>query len=292
MRGSSVVFGAFLAGLGGGIAGPRLLPHLLPATTGAVDRVAGLEASITPPATPADFAVQGSAAERTPLRGGPAPEEAAHAMSARPHLPAQEVARRALKFTVSLRGGGVYGSGIVVDKHGFILTNHHVIQGLDHINATLVDGDEMEARVVDDDKDLDLALLKVDRELPVAATPADFLDAQVGDDVYALGCPRKMNFSVARGIVSYVGRKMDGHYYVQAAVPTNDGNSGGPVVNDRGEVVGVMTFILRDSQGLAFAIPLDYAYERFADVLHSDRMDVARFRKWRTERDAPAAASR
>ena len=64
-----------------------------------------------------------------------------------------------------------------------------------------------------------------------------------------------MNFTVSRGMVSYVGRRIDGNYYLQSDLATNDGNSGGPVVNDRGEVIAVMTFILRDSQGLAFAVP-------------------------------------
>ena len=184
----------------------------------------------------------------------------------------------------------MYGSGIVVDTRGYVLTNFHVIQGVDHIRVQFPDTDDMPATVVDEDKELDLALLKVDATRTVAAPAADLLDAQVGDDVYAVGCPRKMNFTVSRGMVSYVGRRIDGRYYLQSDLPTNDGNSGGPVVNDRGQVVGVMTFILRDSQGLAFAIPMDYAYERFADVLKSDRVDVSRFQRWRSDQDAATAS--
>ncbi len=276
---AAAALASLLLGLVGGVGGARASARLF-RDSSAVDRVSGIDAK-------AMINEPSAGAKTMPLAIPPPP---AGSLDPLPRLPAQEIARRALRFAVSIRGEGVYGSGIVVDTRGYILTNHHVIQGLDKIKVSLVDGDELMAKVVDDDKDLDLALLKVDATFPVAAVPADFLDAQVGDDLYAVGCPRKMNFSVARGMVSYVGRKIDGHYYVQASLPTNDGNSGGPVVNDRGEVVGVMTFILRDSQGLAFAVPLDYAFERFSEVLRDDSMDVARFKKWRDDHDAATAS--
>lgn len=207
-------------------------------------------------------------------------------------LTPQQVSKKALEWTASIRGDGVYGAGIVVDRRGYVLTNHHVIQGLDKIRVQFTDTAELPAKVVADDKDLDLALLKVDVERPVAASPGDFLTAQVGDDVFAVGSPRKMNFTVSRGMVSYVGRRIDGNYYLQSDLATNDGNSGGPVVNDRGEVIAVMSFILRDSQGLAFAVPIAYAYERFADILGADRLDLTRFKTWRSEQDALGTASR
>lgn len=207
-------------------------------------------------------------------------------------LTPQQVAKRALQWSASIRGEGVYGAGIVVDTRGYVLTNQHVIAGLEKIRVQFVDSAEMPAKVVAVDKDLDLALLKVETTRPVAAIPGDFLTAEVGDDVFAVGCPRKMNFTVSRGMVSYIGRRIDGHYYLQSDLATNDGNSGGPVVNDRGEVIAVMTFILRDSQGLAFAVPISYAYERFADVLTSDRLDLSRFERWRSEQDELATASR
>lgn len=207
-------------------------------------------------------------------------------------LSPQQVAKRALQWSASIRGEGVYGAGIVVDTRGYVLTNQHVIAGLDKIRVQFVDTAEMPAKVVAVDKGLDLALLKVETTRPVAAVPGDFLSAEVGDDVFAVGSPRKMNFTVSRGMVSYVGRRIDGNYYLQSDLATNDGNSGGPVVNDRGEVIAVMTFILRDSQGLAFAVPISYAYERFADVLRTDRLDLSRFERWRTEQDERATASR
>ena len=222
------------------------------------------------------------------------PKEAAPEPAAEPltRLTAQEVSKRALQYTASIRGEGVYGAGIVVDARGYVLTNHHVIQGLEKIRVSFVDTEDMPAKVVEVDKELDLALLKVETTRPVAAIPGEFLDMQVGDDVYAVGSPRKMNFTVSRGMVSYVGRRIDGRYYLQSDLATNDGNSGGPVVNDRGQVVAVMTFILRDSQGLAFAVPISYAYERFAKVIQTDALDLARFTEWRESKDGAATASR
>lgn len=219
-------------------------------------------------------------------------ERAGGERKAAPRLSPQQVARRALQWSASIRGDGVYGAGIVVDTRGYVLTNHHVVKGVEHLRVQFVDTEEMPAKVVATDKSLDLALLKVDATRPVAAPAGDFLTAEVGDDVFAVGCPRKMNFSVSRGMVSYVGRRIDGLYYLQSDLATNDGNSGGPVVNDRGEVIAVMTFILRDSQGLAFAVPIAYAYERFAEVLGADRLDLGRFRAWRQQQDDIATASR
>ena len=212
-------------------------------------------------------------------------------------LTPQQVAKRALQWSASIRGEGVYGAGIVIDPRGYVLTNHHVIQGLEKIRVQFVDTPELPAKVVEVDKSLDLALLKVELDEPRAtsAPAGDFLTAEVGDDVFAVGCPRKMNFTVSRGMVSYVGRRIDGTYYLQSDLATNDGNSGGPVVNDRGEVIAVMTFILRDSQGLAFAVPISYAYERFADVLGdkaAPRIDLGRFQSWVKEQDSLSTASR
>lgn len=209
-------------------------------------------------------------------------------------LTPQQIAKKALQWSASIRGEGVYGAGIVVDPRGYVLTNHHVIQGLEKIRVQFVDTPEMPAKLVEVDKDLDLALLKVELDEPrlVSAPAGDFLTAEVGDDVFAVGCPRKMNFTVSRGMVSYVGRRIDGNYYLQSDLATNDGNSGGPVVNDRGEVIAVMTFILRDSQGLAFAVPISYAYERFADVLGTPKIDLGRFEQWRKDQDSLATASR
>jgi S1-C subfamily serine protease len=89
----------------------------------------------------------------------------------------------------------------------------------------------------------------------------------VGDEVMAVGSPRKMYFSVSRGMVSFPNRFLDGVEYIQTDLPINVGNSGGPLVDDEGNVVGIVSFILRDSQGISFALPIDRAVARFGEHL-------------------------
>jgi len=173
----------------------------------------------------------------------------------------------ALQLTVSLEGDGAYGSGILIDPPaGIVLTSQHVIEEMTAPRATAYDGRSGTARVIARDRAADLALLSV-RELrsPRLRAPrlADMSSLRPGDEVFAIGTPRRLPFTVSRGIVSYVGREMEGARYLQLDMAINDGNSGGPVLTRRGEVVGVMSFILRRSQGLAFALPLGYAVSSF-----------------------------
>lgn len=274
---NSRVFSAFIVGLAGGLLLASMAPR--PAGNSSVEKVAGVDTGVS---VSEELAVIPESAEPARPKKGQ--------LEALPRLTPQEVARRALQWTASIRGEGVYGAGIVVDSRGYVLTNHHVVNGVEKIRVSFVDTEDMPAKIVDFDKDLDLALLKVDVTRSVSSPPGAILSMQVGDDVFAVGSPRKMNFTVSRGMVSFIGRRIDGRYYLQSDLPTNDGNSGGPVVNDRGEVVGVMTFILRDSQGLAFAVPIEYAYERFADHLKSDRVDLSRFQRWREEKESATAS--
>jgi S1-C subfamily serine protease len=192
----------------------------------------------------------------------------------------QEVARRALQWTASIRGDGYYGAGVVVDKRGYVLTCQHVIKDMKDIRVSFPDTGELPAKVLDQDEDLDLALLDVGTPRPVAAPLASFVNARAGDDVLTMGSPRRMDFTVTWGIVSYVGRRMVGHYFLQTDITTNGGNSGGPVVNGRGEVIGVMSFNLRQSEGLSFATPIDVAAERFSRILGNNRLDLGGFRDW------------
>jgi len=197
---------------------------------------------------------------------------------------ARDVAARALASTVFLHGGSVYGAGVVLDRAGHVLTCDHVIDGLDHIDASF-DGDAkaIPVRVVARAGDVDLALLELVGGLPAGRAPlatASVTSVAMGDAVYAMGSPRKMRFSLSHGIVSYVGREFDGTYYVQTDLSANGGSSGGPVMNERGEVVGVSSFIFHDSEGLTFAVPIDYAWEKFGAALGRSARDGRRFREW------------
>ncbi|HVZ32585.1 MAG TPA: trypsin-like peptidase domain-containing protein [Polyangiaceae bacterium] len=178
-----------------------------------------------------------------------------------------DVATRAQRATVGILAGDRYGAGIIVDRAGLVLTNLHVIQGIERISALLFDGATVPVSVVARAADLDLALLQLSKNVPESAELGSSRAVRVGDDVLAVGSPRKMYFSVSRGMVSYLNRKLDKVSYIQTDLPINAGNSGGPLLDRDGRVIGVVSFILRDSQGLAFALPIDYAKERFAQQL-------------------------
>ena len=190
----------------------------------------------------------------------------------------------ALRYTVTIEGDGVYGSGIVIaPAAGLVLTALHVVENVRTPRVTFVDGRAMPAEVIDSDKVLDVALLRIAPQ-PQLVGPklGDALALRPAEEVYAVGCPRRLGFTVSRGIVSYVGREMDGARYIQTDLPINDGNSGGPVVNARGELVGMMSFILRHSQGLAFALPVNYAAARFKKIPPppNGAEYFERFRRW------------
>lgn len=155
------------------------------------------------------------------------------------------------------------GSGVLVDSKGYILTNYHVIARADKINVKLDNGETYAARVVGQDPESDLAVLKIDAQkaLPFARI-GDSSKARVGDWVLAVGSPFGFAQTVTSGIISATGRVVEDFSlfgdYIQTDAAVNRGNSGGPLVNMRGEVIGINSFISTESggsQGVAFAIP-------------------------------------
>lgn len=144
------------------------------------------------------------------------------------------------------------GSGFVISADGFIVTNNHVIDGADEIEIEFFSGDRMKAKLVGTDKNTDLALLKVDATRDLAFVPfGDSDKMRVGDWVVAMGNPLGQGFSVSAGIVSARGRALSGSFddYIQTDAAINKGNSGGPLFNLDGEVVGVNTAILSPTGG-------------------------------------------
>jgi S1-C subfamily serine protease len=196
-----------------------------------------------------------------------------------------KVAARAQSWTVAVRADQSYGAGVAVEKAGFVLTNLHVVDGAKVITVTPFGAEATPAQLVDSDRELDIALLRLSGPLERAATIGHSSELGVGDEVMAVGSPRKMYFSVSRGMVSFPNRFLDGVEYIQTDLPINVGNSGGPLVDRDGNVVGVVSFILRDSQGISFALPIDRAVTRFGEHL---RVDVERPRAARSA----AAASK
>ena len=154
------------------------------------------------------------------------------------------------------------GSGVVVDSAGYILTNYHVIQSADKITVTLPSNSSFPAEVIGFDRQSDLAVLKIDADEPLPfAQIGDSEKVKVGDWVLAIGSPFGLQKTVTAGIVSATGRvgltQIFGDY-IQTDAAINPGNSGGPLVNARGEVVGINSFITTrsgGSNGVGFAIP-------------------------------------
>lgn len=159
------------------------------------------------------------------------------------------------------------GSGFIISKDGYILTNNHVVQGADEIIVRLNDRRELEAVLIGADESSDLAVLKVDaKNLPIVAL-GNSENLKVGEWVVAIGSPFGFDYSVTAGIVSAKGRSLPSENYVpfiQTDVAINPGNSGGPLFNLKGEVVGINSQIYTRSggfMGVSFAIPINVALD-------------------------------
>src|SRR3954468_18365250 len=155
------------------------------------------------------------------------------------------------------------GSGFIIDADGSILTNNHVIEGAERIIVKLSDGRTMRARVIGADPDTDIAIIKVDGQtgLPVAPL-GDSSTLRMGEWVCAIGNPLGYEHTVTVGVVSYLGRKLfDASLdnYIQTDAAINFGNSGGPLINGRGEVVGINAAISQRASNIGFAVPINEA---------------------------------
>lgn len=187
------------------------------------------------------------------------------------------------------------GSGVIVDAHGYIMTNAHVVEGAQRIRVALpLPGDTsgqvpvgkrriLEARLVGQHKESDLALLKVEEtDLPTLSLVSQ-QRPQVGQLVFAIGSPEGLQNSVTMGVLSALARQPDPSKpltYLQTDAPINPGNSGGPLVDMNGDVVGINTFILSQgggSEGLGFAIPVrvvDFVYRSLRAHGHVHRVEI------------------
>jgi S1-C subfamily serine protease len=156
------------------------------------------------------------------------------------------------------------GSGVIFAPDGYILTNSHVVDGARRITVTLADGHDLPGEVVGDDPDTDVAVVRIvppaDRPLPVARI-GDSDELQVGQLVVAIGSPVGLQSTVTAGIVSALHRTLPGYGgaliedIIQTDAAVNPGNSGGPLVNSHGEVVGINVAVVQQAHGLSFAIP-------------------------------------
>ena len=155
------------------------------------------------------------------------------------------------------------GTGFIIDPDGYILTNHHVIEGADRIAVRLADGRTLRAERIGSDPDTDIALIKVasPKRLPAAAL-GDSDTLRVGEWVLAIGNPLAYEHTVTVGVVSFIGRKLfDSSLdrYIQTDAAINFGNSGGPLINSRGEVIGINAAISSRASNIGFAVPINQA---------------------------------
>jgi Do/DeqQ family serine protease len=166
------------------------------------------------------------------------------------------------------------GSGVVVTSDGYILTNNHVVDGADDVSVDFIDGRTLNAKVIGTDKPSDLALLKVDGSRLAALTLGDSDAVKVGDVVLAVGNPLNIGQTVTMGIISAKGRSTgvgDGSYedFLQTDAPINHGNSGGALVNTKGQLIGINSQIVSNSDGnigIGFAIPANMARRVMTDL--------------------------
>lgn len=163
------------------------------------------------------------------------------------------------------------GSGFIITQDGYIITNYHVVEGAESVTVILNDGTELPAEIIGTDSYGDLAVIKVDGEMPAVAVLGDSDNLKAGETVIAIGSPLgEFRNSVTVGVVSALDRPMDtGSGYtmenlIQTDAAINEGNSGGPLVNLAGEIIGINTAVVRSgsstiAEGLGFAIPSNTA---------------------------------
>ena len=164
------------------------------------------------------------------------------------------------------------GSGFIINREGYILTNYHVIEGASSVKVILSDGTEANARVINYDAQQDLAVIKItdDIEVPGVVELGDSSELLVGEQVVAIGNPLGLEFlgTVTTGVVSALNREVSisgkSIIYIQTDAAINPGNSGGPLVNSRGEVIGINTAKIKTEgvEGIGFSIPINGVKDR------------------------------
>ncbi len=172
------------------------------------------------------------------------------------------------------------GSGFIVSSDGLVITNAHVIDGADKVTVTLKDGRTLEGKVLGEDKITDIAVVKIEAESLPTVQFADSDGVQIGEWAIAIGNPLGLDNTVTTGIISATHRnssqigvgdkRID---FIQTDAAINPGNSGGPLLNAKGEVIGINTAIIRNAQGLGFAIPINTARNVAEQLIAKGKVD-------------------
>jgi serine protease Do len=172
------------------------------------------------------------------------------------------------------------GSGFIVSSDGLILTNSHVVDGADRVTVTLKDGRTIDGKVMGKDNLTDLAVVKIEAEELPSVVFGDSEALQIGESAIAIGNPLGLDNTVTTGIISATGRnstqigvgdkRID---FIQTDAAINPGNSGGPLLNANGEVIGINTAIIRNAQGLGFAIPINAARDVAEQLIANGKVE-------------------
>lgn len=158
---------------------------------------------------------------------------------------------------VTLKADNREGAGFVVNEAGNLVTNAHVVGGAREVDVRFTDGKVQKAQVVASDDKKDLAVLKLAENTKAYAELGAATNLKPGTEVAALGAPLGLENSVTKGVISSKPRRIDGNDYLQIDAALNPGNSGGPVIDGRGAVVGVSTIVARRAENVGFAVPSD-----------------------------------
>ncbi len=168
------------------------------------------------------------------------------------------------------------GTGMIINQEGYVLTNYHVVQGAQQVKVILSTNKTVNAKVVNYDANYDVAVLKMTEkvDIPAVVELGDSDNLQIGESVVAIGNPLGTDFfgSVTTGVVSALNRKIDGDTnkssYIQTDAAINSGNSGGPLINSSGQVIGINTAKIKQSgvEGLGFAIPINAIRNKISDL--------------------------
>ena len=166
------------------------------------------------------------------------------------------VAEEVYESVFVVYSGDSLGSGFSIGKD-CIITNAHVIDNPNKVIVKTYSGEEYAAFVVGIDQEQDIAVLGVDGvEFPYL-TIAESSSMKTGDDIYAIGAPKSMAYTLTKGVISAQNREISGNKYIQIDAAINEGNSGGPLLNDAGQVLGINTLKMSDSEGIGLAIPME-----------------------------------
>jgi S1-C subfamily serine protease len=175
----------------------------------------------------------------------------------------------AVEGVVTIRTDISQGTGFIIDENGYVVTNYHVMQNAQAATIITYDNENHRVSLIGYDPDFDIALLKISGSYhPLTLGDSD--DVQVGERVIAIGNPLGLGFSVTQGIVSGVHRRELNNpaAYIQTDAALNPGNSGGPLINKKGEVIGINNFKVGSAEGLGFALESNYIKEAVNDIYY------------------------